>query len=139
MPSSDLNREAIFKTCDDSLFRTGRIPTYEAIRTALGGGGSNATIARYKSEWEGSLAERIADQRCNHQHQLTARAVAGAQVIAIEDLAVKGMSRGMGRRAFRRSVNDAGLGEIRRQLTYRAAKPRPRRTTREDQGRRREG
>ncbi len=42
-------------------------------------------------------------------------------MIAIEDLAVKGMSRGMGRRAFRRSVSDAGLGEIRRQLTYKAA------------------
>jgi putative transposase len=47
--------------------------------------------------------------------------VAGAQVIAIEDLAVKAMQRGMGRRAFRRGVADAGLGEIRRQLTYKAA------------------
>ncbi|MHB8742035.1 MAG: RNA-guided endonuclease InsQ/TnpB family protein [Sulfuricaulis sp.] len=69
----------------------------------------------------GTLHARIADQRRDHQHQLTARAVAGAQVICIEDLAVTAMSRGMGRKAFRRSVSDAGLGEIRRQLTYKAA------------------
>lgn len=68
----------------------------------------------------GTLHARIGDQRRNHQHQLTARAVAGATVIAIEDLNVKAMVRGMGRRAFRRSVGDAGLGEIRRQLTYKA-------------------
>ncbi len=41
-------------------------------------------------------------------------------MIAIEDLNVKAMSRGMGRKAFRRSVSDAGLGEIRRQLAYKA-------------------
>ena len=68
----------------------------------------------------GTLHAKIADQRRNHQHQLTARAVASAQVIAIEDLSVKGLSRSMGRRAFRRSVSDAGLGEIRRQLSYKA-------------------
>ena len=69
----------------------------------------------------GRLHARIADRRRDHQHQLTARIVATAEVIAIEDLAVKGMARGMGRRVFRRSVGDAGLGEIRRQLTYKAA------------------
>ncbi|EQD61043.1 transposase, IS605 OrfB family, partial [mine drainage metagenome] len=51
---------------------------------------------------------------------MTAAAVAGAAVIAIEDLNVKGMARGMGRKGFRRSVGDAGLGEIRRQLEYKA-------------------
>ena len=69
----------------------------------------------------GSLHAGVADARRDHQHQLTARIVAMAEVIAIEDLAVKGMARGMGRRAFRRSVSDAGLGEIRRQLTYKSA------------------
>ena len=68
----------------------------------------------------GTLHARIADQRRNHQHQLTAAAVGAAAVIAIEDLAVKAMARGMGRRAFRRGVGDAGLGEIRRQLEYKA-------------------
>lgn len=69
----------------------------------------------------GRLHTRIADCRHDHQHQMTARAVAGASIICIEDLAVKAMTRSMGRHAFRRSVGDAGLGEIRRQLTYKAA------------------
>jgi len=68
----------------------------------------------------GALHAKIADLRRDHQHQLTSAAVAGAAIIAIEDLCVKGMARGMGRRAFRRSVGDAGLGEIRRQLAYKA-------------------
>ncbi len=67
----------------------------------------------------GALHAKVGDLRCNHQHQLTA-AAAGAAVIAIEDLNVQAMSRSMGRRAFRRSVGDAGLGEIRRQLEYKA-------------------
>ena len=65
----------------------------------------------------GTLHARIANARCNHQHQLTTRVVNAANVIAIEDLNVKAMSRSM-RRPFRRSVSDAGLGEIRRQMTY---------------------
>ena len=68
----------------------------------------------------GRLHAQVADARRDHQHQLTAKVVATARVIAIEDLAVKAMARGMGRRSFRRSVGDAGLGEIRRQLTYKA-------------------
>ena len=68
----------------------------------------------------GRLHAKIADCRKDHQHQLTHRAVSLANVVCIEDLSVKGMARSMGRRAFRRSVGDAGLGEIRRQLTYKA-------------------
>ncbi len=68
----------------------------------------------------GTLHARIADCRRDHQHQLTAAATGAAAVIAIEDLAVKAMARGMGRKAFRRGVGDAGLGEIRRQLAYKA-------------------
>jgi len=68
----------------------------------------------------GRLHAQVADARSDHQHQLTADIVASADVIAIEDLSVRGMARGMGRRAFRRAVTDAGMGEIRRQLTYKA-------------------
>ena len=42
-------------------------------------------------------------------------------MIAIEGLRVKAMARGMGRKAFRRSVADAALGELRRQITYKGA------------------
>lgn len=66
----------------------------------------------------GRLHARVGDLRRDHQHQMTARVVTSAAVIAIEDLNVKAMARGMGRKTFRRSVADAGLGEIRRQLTY---------------------
>jgi len=84
----------------------------------------------------GALHAKIADLRRDQQHKLTSAAVAGAAVIAIEDLNVKAMSRGKGRKAFRRSVSDAGLGEaggtspvgqptsLNRELAYRAAKPR---------------
>ena len=41
-------------------------------------------------------------------------------MIAIEDLAVKAMARGMGRRGFRRSVANAAPGELRRQIAYKA-------------------
>ena len=68
----------------------------------------------------GALHARIADTRRDHLHQTSAAAIATATVIAIEDLAVKAMGRSMGRRAFRRSIADAGLGELRRQLTYKA-------------------
>ena len=77
--------------------------------------------ARKRRRQIGRLHASISDARRDHQHQLTRRIVDRAQVIAIEDLAVKAMARGMGRRAFRRGVADAGLGEIRRQLTYKAA------------------
>ena len=69
----------------------------------------------------GRLHAQIADARRDHQHRLTAQIVGAATVVCIEDLAVKAMARGMGRRAFRRSAGDAGLGEIRRQLKYKAA------------------
>ena len=68
----------------------------------------------------GRLHAQVADARRDHQHQLTVKAVAKAEVIGIEDLAVKAMGRSL-HRGFRRSVADAGLGEIRRQLTYKAA------------------
>jgi putative transposase len=64
------------------------------------------------------LHARIADQRRDALQRATTTIVREAQVIGIEGLRVKAMCRGMGRRAFRRSVADAALGEVRRQLTY---------------------
>ncbi|MGH8219386.1 MAG: RNA-guided endonuclease InsQ/TnpB family protein [Steroidobacteraceae bacterium] len=67
------------------------------------------------------LHARIADQRRESLHRATTSIVREAQVIGIEGLRVKALSRSMGRRAFRRSVADAALGEVRRQLTYKGA------------------
>lgn len=67
-----------------------------------------------------SLHARIAAVRREALHRSTTDLVRTAQVIAIEDLAVKAMARGMGRRGFRRAAHNAALGEIRRQITYKA-------------------
>jgi len=63
----------------------------------------------------------VADLRRDGLHRATTELVRSAQVIAIETLRVKAMARGMGRRAFRRSVADAAMGEVGRQLEYKAA------------------
>lgn len=76
---------------------------------------------------------RIADIRRDWQHQLTTRIVRENQVIAIEDLNVRGMTasaRGAaeqpGRRVrqkagLNRAVLNAGFAELRRQIEYKAA------------------
>ena len=66
------------------------------------------------------LHAAIGDTRRDVLHQATNRIVREAQVICLEDLNLKAMSRSMGRRGFRRSVNDAALGEMRRQVEYKA-------------------
>lgn len=60
---------------------------------------------------------RVADQRSNAIHNLTARLVREFDVIAIEDLNVKGLARGL----HAKSMHDAAFGEFRRQLTYKCA------------------
>jgi putative transposase len=67
-----------------------------------------------------TLHARIGAVRREALHRATTDLVRSAQVIAIEDLAVKAMARGMGRRGFRRSVANAAPGELRRQITYKA-------------------
>lgn len=67
-----------------------------------------------------TLHARIGAVRRDVLHRATSDIVRSAQVISIEDLSVKGMARGMGRKAFRRSVHNAAPGELRRQLTYKA-------------------
>ena len=76
---------------------------------------SRARIAR--------LHAGIADLRRDALHRASTGLVREAQVICIEALRVKAMARGMGRRGFRRSVADASLGELRRQITYKGLGP----------------
>lgn len=64
----------------------------------------------------GRLHERIANVRKDVTHKLTADVVRRFRVIGIEDLAVGGM----GRTRLAKSVSDAGLAEVRRQLAYKA-------------------
>lgn len=67
----------------------------------------------------GRLHAQIADARRDHLHQISASAVQCADVLVLEDLAVSAMGRSL-HRGFRRGVADAGLGELTRQLTYKA-------------------
>ena len=60
---------------------------------------------------------KVAQARNYEIHRLTTRLVRDYDVIAIEDLNVKGMSRGF----LSRSMLDAAFGEFTRQLTYKAA------------------
>ena len=59
---------------------------------------------------------RIRDERHTAIHQLTTRLVQEFGIIAIEDLNVKALARGMHSRA----IQDAAFGEIRRQLRYKS-------------------
>jgi len=71
------------------------------------------------------------DRRCVHLrreaiHQLTRWLVDTYGEIVIEDLDIAAMKRSMGRRAFRRSVADAGLGRFLPILDYKAERSRAR-------------
>jgi putative transposase len=66
------------------------------------------------------LDRRAVHLRQEAAHQLTSRLARTYGRITIEDLDLAAMKRGMGKRAFRRSVSDASLGRIRPQLEYKA-------------------
>jgi len=67
------------------------------------------------------------DRRCVHlrreaAHHLTTELAGAYGRIVIEDLDVAAMKQGMGRRAFRRAVSDAGMGAIKPMLVYKTAR-----------------
>jgi putative transposase len=64
------------------------------------------------------LDRRAANLRTNHIHTLTTTLARRYSTVVVEDLDVAAMGRGMGRRAFRRSVAQAGIGRVRPTLAY---------------------
>lgn len=61
---------------------------------------------------------QVRDRRANHHHHLSSALTVKAAVIGVEDLSVKGIARNP---HLAKSVADAGLGELYRQVAYKAA------------------
>jgi putative transposase len=68
-----------------------------------------------------ALDRRAANLRTHQTHTLTITLARRYGTIVVEDLDVAAMGRGMGRRAFRRSVYQAGIGKVRPTLAYKCA------------------
>ena len=68
------------------------------------------------------LDRRAVRLRRESAHQLTSWLAGTYSEVVIEDLDLAAMKKSMRRRAFRRFVSDAGLGQIRSQLTYKMAR-----------------
>jgi putative transposase len=66
----------------------------------------------------GGLHRTVATQRTNTVQQLTSRLAKTKAVVVIEDLNVSGMLRN---HHLAQAIGDVGFGEVRRQLTYKAA------------------
>lgn len=64
---------------------------------------------------------RVADVRAHHQHVFTSAVAKTHSAVVVEDLNVKAMAARKGYR-LGKSVGDAGMGELRRQLSYKAAR-----------------
>lgn len=60
------------------------------------------------------LHEKVKNQRLDHLHKLTTRLVNESDAVCIEDLSLKGLAR----TKLAKSIHDAALGELRRQLEY---------------------
>jgi putative transposase len=68
-----------------------------------------------------ALDRRASNLRRESIHILTTRLARRYGTIVVEDLDVAAMAKGMGRRAFRRSVYQAGLGRLRPTLAYKTS------------------
>jgi putative transposase len=65
-----------------------------------------------------ALDRRAANLRSNQLHTLTTRLSRRYGTVVVEALDLAAMGQGMGRRAFRRAVAQAGLGRVRPMLAY---------------------
>ena len=92
--------------------RTGR----QLSRRIPGSNGHRAAKAKLAR-----LDRRTVHLRREAHHQLTTMLADTYREVVVEDLDLAAMKKSMGRRAFRRSVSDAALGQIRPQLTYKMA------------------
>jgi putative transposase len=73
---------------------------------------------RHASAKRAALDRRAANLRTNQIHTLTTTLARRYGTVIVEDLDVAAMARGMGRRAFRRTVALAGISRVRPTLAY---------------------
>ena len=88
----------------------------QASRRIVGSRGHRQAKAKLAA-----LDRRAANLRRESIHSLTTRLAHRYGTIVVEDLDVAAMGRGMGRRAFRRSVYQAGIGQVRPTLAYKTS------------------
>jgi putative transposase len=90
--------------------------TRQASRRVVGSRGHRQAKAKLAA-----LDRRVANLRRESIHTLTTALARRYGTIVVEDLDIAAMAKSMGRRAFRRSVYQAGLGRIRPTLTYKTS------------------
>jgi putative transposase len=88
----------------------------QASRRIVGSRGHRQAKAKLAA-----LDRRVANLRRESIHTLTTRLARRYGTIVVENLDVAAMGRGMGRRAFRRSVYQAGIGQVRPTLAYKTS------------------
>jgi putative transposase len=88
----------------------------QASRRVVGSRGHRQAKAKLAA-----LDRRAANLRRESIQMLTTRLTRCYGTIVVEDLDVAAMGKGMGRRAFRRSVYQAGLGQVRPTLVYKTS------------------
>ena len=88
----------------------------QASRRIVGSRGHRAAKAKLAA-----LDRRAVNLRKQAAHQLTTRLARTYGTVVVEDLDIAAMKRGMGRRAFRRAVSDAAMGQVRPMLAYKTA------------------
>jgi putative transposase len=93
-----------------------RLLARQLSRRLVGSRGHRQTSAKLAV-----LDRRAANLRTHQTHLLTTVLSRRYGTVVVEDLNVAAMGRGMGRRAFRRSVYQAGIGKVRPMLAYKCA------------------
>ena len=88
----------------------------QASRRIVGSRGHRQAKAKLAA-----LDRRAGTLRTHQTHLLTTVLARRYGTVVVEDLNVAAMGRGMGRRAFRRSVYQAGIGKVRPMLAYKCA------------------
>jgi putative transposase len=73
---------------------------------------------RHAKAKRAALDRRAANLRADQLHTVTTRLARRYGTVVVEGLDVRAMGRSMGRRAFRRTVYQAGIGKVRPMLAY---------------------